>query len=797
MFSDSVILTTANGGEERLRNASEIVVGDGEVLSEVFVNDGETLLVSEGGLVINATVENGGTMIVFEGGVAGITEEGDEGRTNVSGELTVSNGGEVQNLFLDGGYVNLGGTVVHTSLCAGTMTILCGGTANYTTMQAGHLEIYSGGMASSVIVSSNGTINVLDGGKMSSVTLRGNMTVSSGGVAEVISVYAGGAFTVDGGYAKNIGAYYDNGTMTVTNSGRAENMILHSGGTMVVNRGGVIFNTTLVGGCFMNVYDGGHANAVSISGTMNVSNGGVASGNSIAYGTMTILSGGVASETTMSGGIMTVLSGGVASETTMSDGQMVVADGGWITDVTVSSGGSLVVCGGGTIGNLHLSKGGKMEVASGAIVSGTLKLGGNDMSLGGIAIEGLVFGGDYNDDGVSLSLNAIKFTDDSRVFGGADVSGNATASVGDITLGMEAVDGGAARVFGAGRVAGEAALVAGDIGVTISCADGGSFSNFFAGAEAKSGFTGSIICGSIDTVIDDGSFTYCGNGSQLRGDGTSNQNDSTLTINGGELNYFVYAGAFSAGGKATVEGDSTLTINGGTFNSHVFGGCGANNSTNGANTRIEGNVSVTVDASDSAVSFAGNLYAGSIGEGTVSGSTTMTFTGYGANLSFDANSYVTGGSQLSKNVPEYIGGTATLAFDGFSGDFSANVNNGFTKVAISDSNVSFTGNRVFLSAVSDWAIEAASADAELTLAKGKNSFAGDTLSITLADNAEEPSKNGWDVIAGTDATLTGWDAFSSVSLCGEAASYSDGEWFNDKYRLYRDGNAIKLAASIN
>jgi hypothetical protein len=249
-----------------------------------------------------------------------------------------------------------------------------------------------------------------------------------------------------------------------------------------------------------------------------------------------------------------------------------------------------------------------------------------------------------------------------------------------------------------------------------------------------------------------------------------------------------------------VDGKSARRINGGTFNSHVFGGCGATNSENGTyNTYIDGNVSVTVDASDNAVSFAGNLYAGSIGEGAIGGSTTMTFTGDGANLSFDANSYVTGGSQMSKNVPEFIGGTATLAFDGFSGDFSANVNNGFTKVAISGSNVSFTGNMVFLSAVSDWAIEAASADAELTLGKGKNSFAGDTLSITLADDAEAPSKQGWDVIAGTEATLTGWDAFSSVSLGGEAASYSDGsgEWLSDNYRLYRDGNSIRLAASIN
>ncbi len=430
---------------------------------------------------------------------------------------------------------------------------------------------------------------------------------------------------------------------------------------------------------------------------------------------------------------------------------------------------------------------------------GALYLDGNEASFSDLAFDGLLFGvksaesGELEADGASLSFNGAVFTDSARVFGGADLSGTVAANLGDITIVMEEVDGGQARIFGAGRVAGGASLIVGNIDVSISCADGGSFSNFFAGAEARSGFTGSIICEDIYSTIESGTFTYCGNGSQLRGEGTSIQNDSTLFIKDGTFNYFVYAGAFSAGGMALVDGSTTLVIRGGTFNSHVFGGCGANNSNNGAYTRVNGDTSVMIDTMEKEVSFNGNIYAGSIGAGTVSGSTTMTFTGDGANLSFNANSYVTGGSQLSKNVPEYIGGTATLAFDGFSGDFSANVNNGFTKVAISDSNVSFTASKVALNAVSSWTIEVGSADAELTLLKGKNNFKGDSLKLTLADDAA-PDARGWDVVAGTAATLSGWDSFSQVTICGEAAAYADGTWSSSRYRLYREDNVLKLAS---
>ncbi|MBO4344936.1 MAG: hypothetical protein J5833_04225 [Victivallales bacterium] len=65
--------------------------------------------------------------------------------------------------------------------------------------------------------------------------------------------------------------------------------------------------------------------------------------------------------------------------------------------------------------------------------------------------------------------------------------------------------------------------------------------------------------------------------------------------------------------------------------------------------------------------------------------------------------------------------------------------------------------------------------------------------LTL-DSEATLDTEGWDVIAGTDDTLSGWDQFSSVTLDGEAATYAaSGEWTTSALRLYRDGNTLKLA----
>ncbi len=394
--TEHIVHGMAHSGEGLNRYATDYVVTDGEVIDSIEISFGDILRVESDGLVVSAAV-NDGAMIVSDCGVAGITPDGDAGSVFIAngGILSVESGGEAHNVTNDGGHMDVVGTVIRTSLCAGSMTV-SGGTANSTTMQAGLLEVYNGGLASSLVVSSQGTVNVSNGGKASGVTLRGNMTVSSGGFAETVSVYAGGEFTVDGGSAQNVNAYYDNGTMTVINNGRAENMILHSGGTMDISDSGVIYNTELKGGCTMVVHDGGSASAVSVSGVMNVFDDGVASGNTIEYGTINLSNGGVASDTTMNGGVMNVYSGGSASDIDAMGGTLNVAATAELYGADIG-GATVNVASGVVARNLEVNAG-TLNVEAGADVDGVTYNGGTFIISGGVTIKNLykIAGGTIN-----------------------------------------------------------------------------------------------------------------------------------------------------------------------------------------------------------------------------------------------------------------------------------------------------------------------------------------------------------------------------------------------------------------
>ena len=829
--------TTMSGGVMRLSGgtANDTIVSGGSLrvrggTANDTIVDGGIMVMSAG--TANSTTVSGGTMLMRSGGTANSTTV--SGGTESGGTMTIS-AGTANDTIVDGGVMILSGGMANDTILSGGSMRVRGGTANDT--------IVSGG----VMVMSNGTVN-------DTIVSGGSMILRSGGTANR-TIVSGGTMDVSSGCAND--TIVSGGTMLLS-GGVLGGTLSIAEGAFVSAYSGAVIDLTVAGqkdrtAELINRYDyiGGADDATF---TLTVKDKQVPGRYALAGQAQSF--DGTISVRTVNGDVLGDVSLATPLENGIMEYSLSRDDAGTLMlDITVNA--SFTVSDPDTGGFFSFDKAAVTDIAdtvgfdssstiynytdgltathgmevfgNGAdtttLAGGALYLACNETSFNHMTLSGRVFGGflagDSNNslswnypyrhgfaapnvgdfvgsgtaksDDTSLSFNGVSFADGTRIYGGADAAGANNASIGDITLHLEDVDGDTARVFGAGRVAGEANLIAGDIDIAISCAEGGSLLNIFAGADVATEFEGSIKCETVATVIDGGEFTYCGNGSQLRG-GESVQKASTLTINSGTFKHYVYAGAFSMGGIATVNGDTLLTINGGTFNAHVFGGCGANDSENGEHTLVSGTAGVVVNTADETVTFNANLYAGSMGYGLIDSGTSMTFTGHGSKLSFAADSYVTGNSQMAKGSVQYVlSGDRTLAFDGFSGDFGANINNGFTRLVASGSNIVFTGGNVALGSIATWEIEADSADAELELGDAKNTFKGDTLELTLAEDTA-PGADGWDVITGTETSLAGWDKFSSVTICGDAATYADDEWATNSYRLYKEDSTIRLAA---
>ena len=786
-----------------LKNAGLTVDNGGIVNSAVASNAG---IIVSGGTVNNVTIcEYDATLAVHDGGTANSTTVTDEGR------LGVSSGGTVNSttVYLGSVFVEDGGSATETTVFGGgQMNVIYGGSATKTTVFGGQMNISSGGTANSTTVNSGGYMSVASATANETTVNSGCIEIGFAGIVQNIIVSSGGSLIISSnGMIRGEVSIASGANVSALSDAKidftvAEQTVLarplidYFGNISVADY--VSFSITVAAEQASGVYalagdaknfksKSAWVKTVADTGIGTLSVGASITDASRRYSLLMDSDNTLALKVTKYHTVTKTTAGGEGSfDDAAAAGEAILFSDSvsyyYTNGLTAAT--AMEVIGNGTTET--------------TLSGGNLYMAGNAASFSNLTLDGMVFGGVAASIGlgitenVSLSFSGVNFADGKRVYGGADVSDIADATVGNITLALEGASGAGARIFGAGRVADSAKLIVGNIDITVSCAEGGSFVNLFAGADVVTGFNGSIEGHNVSTVIEGGTFTYAGNGSQLRG-GESKQWDSTLTVNGGTFQHYVYAGAFSMGGTATVQGDTALVINGGTFETHVFGGCGANNSDNGDKTLVSGDAGVIVNAKDATITFNGNVYAGSMGKGIINGETAMTFSGFGSNLSFASDSYVTGGSQMARGTEKYIGGDQTLAFNGFTGDFGANVNNGFSRIVATNSNVVFTGKEeVKLNAISSWEIEAGTSEAEIALGDAKNSFKGDTLTLTLAEDAELGA-DAWDVISGTETSLTGWDKFSSVNLAGEAATFADGEWGSENYRLFRDGNILKLA----
>ncbi|MCQ2403133.1 MAG: hypothetical protein MJ202_05350 [Lentisphaeria bacterium] len=459
------------------------------------------------------------------------------------------------------------------------------------------------------------------------------------------------------------------------------------------------------------------------------------------------------------------------------------------------SGEDTVLHGGGTVAQRYIAQ-------------------GYTTSWDGVALDATMIGGkvDKAVEEVNLNFHDVAMSAGSLVFGAGECV-SADIGMGSKTVNLSFTGTGTrekAYIYAGGHASGNQMSV-GD--VNINCDVTGDMGALWGGALLENG--GSFAAGTVSTEIGGGRFlSYVGNGCKTVGggaDGTVNTQitKTSLSITGGSFTNLVYAGGYSNGNGVTV-GSSTLEISGGTFAKSVFGGNGANSNENGTKTIVTGSVTVTVDASaGDRVSFGGNLYAGSMGEGAILGTTTMTFKGNGENLSFSESSYVSGGSKLAYHYAyaqkTFVKGNADrdarfLVFDGFSGDFGANMNNGFSNVSFvnGSSGIGFTAGNVDLRYTKAWDFEIGGDGTILSWQGGMNDFAGDSISLSFADGYVQDSTPAV-LLAGDAGTLNGWKK-AEITLGGSAMTDDDGDGIftgscaGVDYRLYEDAEHRLLLA---
>ena len=207
--------------------------------------------------------------------------------------------------------------------------------------------------------------------------------------------------------------------------------------------------------------------------------------------------------------------------------------------------------------------------------------------------------------------------------------------------------------------------------------------------------------------------------------------DIDMTITGGTFTYFVGGGMLNAttsttAGNAIIDGDVSMTISGGNFTSNcwIYGGCVCTKKEKGYSTitKINGNVTVKVDASSNAINLC-SIVVGSHGWGTISGDTRLTFTGSGANITFNADNGEIWGSSSGDHLnsatkkisktDSSVSGDRVLEFAGFTGQLNCTKIRAFSKLELhnlesTNSTVTLNNTKFNLSGLEIWEFDCGS-----------------------------------------------------------------------------------------
>lgn len=300
-------------------------------------------------------------------------------------------------------------------------------------------------------------------------------------------------------------------------------------------------------------------------------------------------------------------------------------------------------------------------------VTGNISL---DLSGGGIT--SVLYGGGIGSVTGDIVLNigsGVDFSARPNIYGG---------TLNGYTGALNSTKGGQAAVTAAGT----GSTVTGSITMNLTGASllglvhGGSYNSSVTALVSR--VTNDITINVSGATHQTGPTGWLFGGGFANGAGAQDYVGGTCSVNvsgGSDLNYVLGGGRAEKGGTANA-GGANISISGGIFRKRLHGGGFANSS--GSTAQVLGDVSITVDTSQDRTTFLDAVYAGGYAldgaNADVSGGARVTFTGSGANLTFDGNLYGTGRSS-GGNASAVVAGISTLAFTDYTGDFNAAVRN--------------------------------------------------------------------------------------------------------------------------
>ena len=360
----------------------------------------------------------------------------------------------------------------------------------------------------------------------------------------------------------------------------------------------------------------------------------------------------------------------------------------------------------------------------------------------------------------------------------------------------------------------------------------GVFGNYLYAGNGNLDATGS---GDSVLVIEGGTFNRVYGGNRIEADFAVNSGDITLNISGGEFNSVVSGSGHVTSGYARRSGEINVSISGGTFHTtvaggicletnevydvvytigsinfeisggtfeyHIYGGNVSAKAARSSQTFVDGDINLTIDASQNAVNIIDgcNVVAGSSGYGTVVGNVNVTIKGDKLNF----NGILSGGSEGahyyigadgSRTCNSYIDGTRSVTFSNFNGNFDGRIVVFENISFVDNSNVVFTNTGLSLSDISEWNFEFGSSVSGLKT----NDFTGDTMNLDLTGWDQLSS---WDVMDGTGSAFSGLNDLASVTIGGQTASWDDNlsSWCSSDYQLgirEEDGKEVMFVSKL-